>query len=130
MPEPTSIETSGDEPVADHAAGASALSGASGEELTLRQTAGPVRLLFTAMGGPRQVGGKLARLARTLVLFLNSKEIERRLSTLHERGYIDVRPGRAQIFFGGFDMLRFMIAPGARDYYTQRGISFGPRHRI
>jgi hypothetical protein len=98
---------------------------APSEEKTLRQTAGPMRLLLTAIGGPREIGGKLTRIARTVALFLNAKKLGQRLTTLHERGYIDKRPGRAQIMFGGFDMLRFMIAPGARDYYNARGISFG-----
>lgn len=97
----------------------------SGTEKTLRQTAGPLRLLLTAIGGPREIGGKLVRIGRTIRLLLNTKKIDQRLTTLHERGYIAERPGRAQIMFGGFDMLRFMIAPGARNYYAARGISFG-----
>jgi hypothetical protein len=34
-------------------------------------------------------------------------------------------PSRAQLFFGGLDMLRFMISPAASDYYRARGISYG-----
>jgi hypothetical protein len=30
-----------------------------------------------------------------------------------------------QILFGGLDMLRFVIVPASRDYYQQKGISFG-----
>ena len=98
---------------------------APSDEKTLRQTAGPLRLLLTALGGPREIWGKFVRIWRTILLLLNSKKIDQRLTALHERGYIDSRPGRAQIMFGGFDMLRFMIAPGARNYYDARGISFG-----
>jgi hypothetical protein len=35
------------------------------------------------------------------------------------------RPTRLQILFGSLDMLRFVIEPASRDYYRQRGISFG-----
>ncbi|HEY8514669.1 MAG TPA: hypothetical protein VIS07_04045 [Candidatus Binatia bacterium] len=92
---------------------------------TLRQTADGLTLIRTAIGGPREIGGKLVRLVRTLRLYLNPAEIDRRLSTLERKGYIKERPTRLQIFFGGLDMLRFVIEPAARDYYAQKGISFG-----
>lgn len=92
---------------------------------TLRRTAGPVALVATAIGGPREIAGKLARAGRTLRLWLDPDEIDRRLSRLEERGYVSARPTRLQAFFGGLDMLRFVIEPAARDYYASRGISFG-----
>lgn len=92
---------------------------------TLRQTASIWTLLRTAIGGPRQIAGKLRRLGRTLRLYWDGAEIERRLRTLEAKGYIRERPTRAQLFFGGLDMLRFVIEPAARDYYRQKGISFG-----
>jgi hypothetical protein len=98
---------------------------AAGRELSLRQTASAWTLIRTAVGGPRQVGGKLRRLGRTMRLYLDGAEIDRRLRTLQEKGFIRRRPNRWQIFFGGFDMLRFVIEPAARDYYRQKGISFG-----
>lgn len=92
---------------------------------TLRLKASPWTLLRAAIGGPKQVAGKLTRLARTLRLYFDSAEIDRRLRRLEERGYIDRRPNRVQLAFGGLDMLRFVIEPAARDYYKQKGISFG-----
>jgi hypothetical protein len=90
-----------------------------------RLRASPLHLVREAIGGPRAIGGKLARLARTLRLWTDGAEIERRLRALEARGMIVARPTRAQIFFGGLDMLRFVIEPASRDYYRQRGISFG-----
>jgi hypothetical protein len=95
------------------------------QEKSRRQTASSWTLLRQAVGGPRQLAGKLARIGRTARLWLDRGEIERRLARLAERGYIRERPTRAQILFGGLDMLRFVITPAARDYYRQRGISFG-----
>ena len=91
----------------------------------LRKTAPPWRLVLAAIGGPRAIGGKLARMARTALIWLTPGEVTRRLDTLEAAGLIRRRPGRLQIFFGGFDMLRFVIEPAARDYYEQQGISFG-----
>jgi hypothetical protein len=81
--------------------------------------------LRAALGGPRQIAGKLGRLARTLRLWLAPGEVERRLDALAARGLAPARPTRLQLLFGGVDMLRFMIEPGARDYYRELGISFG-----
>ena len=91
----------------------------------MRQTAPAWQLLLRAIGGPRQAWGKLTRLGRTLRLYLNPSEIERRLQELEKKGFIDERPHRWQILFGGLDMLRFVIEPASRDYYALRGISFG-----
>ena len=97
----------------------------SESNLSFRQTASSWTLIRTAIGGPRQIAGKLRRLARTLRLYIDGREIERRLSQLEEKGYIRQRPRRLQILFGGVDMLRFVIEPASRDYYKQKGISFG-----
>jgi hypothetical protein len=91
----------------------------------LRQTAPAWTLVRTALGGPREIRGKLRRLRRTLALWRDGAEIERRLRALEAQGFVRVRPSRLQIFFGGLDMLRFVIEPAARDYYRQKGISFG-----
>jgi len=90
-----------------------------------RLTARPLTLIAQAIGGPRAIAGKMRRLARTLRLYVDGAEIERRLRTLQDKGYIDRRPTRLQILFGGLDMLRFVIEPASRDYYRQKGISFG-----
>lgn len=90
-----------------------------------RLTARPLTLMLQAVGGPRQVAGKLARLARTVRLYVDRREIDRRLSELERKGYVTGRPAALQILFGGLDMLRFVIEPASRDYYRQKGISFG-----
>lgn len=95
------------------------------EARSLRTSADAWTLIRTAIGGPREIAGKLRRLGRTLRLYLDRAEIDRRLRNLEARGYIRQRPTRMQIFFGGLDMLRFVIEPAARDYYQQKGISFG-----
>jgi len=95
------------------------------EPETLRLRAGPWTLIRAAIGGPAEVAGKLRRLVRTVRLYVDGTEIERRLATLEARGYIDERPTRLQLLFGGLDMLRFAIEPASRDYYRQKGISFG-----
>jgi hypothetical protein len=90
-----------------------------------RLTSTPFQLIAQAIGGPRAIAGKVGRLGRTLRLYVDGAEIERRLRTLQAKGYIDRRPTRLQILFGGLDMLRFVIEPASRDYYQQKGISFG-----
>jgi hypothetical protein len=78
-----------------------------------------------ALGGPREIAMKLHRAARTARLWLDRGEVERRLDALAARGLAPARPTRGQLVFGGLDMLRFMIEPGAREYYAAQGISFG-----
>lgn len=90
----------------------------------MRQSASAFALLRNAVGGPREIAGKLDRLVRTLRLYSNRVELERRFTELERRGYIRTRPTRWQITFGALDMLRFVIVPSARDYYEQRGIDF------
>ncbi|MBS1106531.1 MAG: hypothetical protein H6Q91_2033 [Deltaproteobacteria bacterium] len=90
-----------------------------------RKTAAAWRLVAAAIGGPRAIGGKFARLARTARLWLDPREVRSRLGELERKGFIDQQPGRWQILFGGLDMLRFVIEPASRDYYAQQGISFG-----
>jgi hypothetical protein len=92
---------------------------------TPRRSESPLRLLRTALGGPREIRGKLVRAGRTLRLWVSQRELDRRFVTLQRKGLIPARPTRAQLLFGGLDMLRFLITPAARDYYAQRGISFG-----
>jgi hypothetical protein len=91
----------------------------------LRLTASAPRLLLTALGGPVAIAGKLRRLAATLALYADPREIPARLERLRARGYVDQAPSRAQLVFGGLDMVRFVIEPAARDYYRQKGFSFG-----
>lgn len=91
---------------------------------TRRRLAPPLALLAAAIGGPRQVAGKVARLWRTVGLWLRPAELERRLAALERQGYVRSRPTRLQLLFGGIDMLRFMIEPAAREYYRAQGIDF------
>ncbi len=90
-----------------------------------RQSEPAWHLLKEAAGGPLDIAGKAARLGRTLRLWFDGAEIERRLTRLQGLGFIEERPSRAQLFFGALDMLRFVIEPASRDYYRQRGLSFG-----
>jgi hypothetical protein len=98
---------------------------ADSADVPLRMRASIPRLVLTAIGGPRQVVGKLRRFAQTAALYASPSEIPARLGRLRDRGYVEHAPTRAQIAFGGLDMLRFVIEPAARDYYQHKGISFG-----
>jgi hypothetical protein len=104
------------------------VSGAAPDDVggrSLRQTASSVTLVRTALGGPREIAGKLRRLGRTLRLWTDGAEVDRRLRALQAKGFITARPSRLQLVFGGLDMLRFVIEPASRDYYRQIGIGFG-----
>ena len=92
---------------------------------TMRLHASAPALIRAALGGPTQIAGKLRRLAATLALYANPREIPARLERLRARGYVDRAPTRAQLVFGGLDMVRWVIEPAARDYYQHKGISFG-----
>ena len=95
------------------------------EAASRRRTAPPWTLLREALGGPQEIVGKLGRVARTARLWLNPRELNRRLAVLERKGFAPARPTRLQLLFGGLDMLRFMIEPAAREYYRQQRISFG-----
>lgn len=97
----------------------------SARAASLRQTASRAELIRTALGGPREIAGKLRRLGRTLWLWSHPREIDARLARLMARGYVARPPTRLQLLFGSLDMLRFVIEPASRDYYRQRGIDFG-----
>ncbi len=90
----------------------------------LRTTASPLRLIREAVGGPRQIAGKAARVVRTLRIAASRDEFERRLAELERHGYVPARPTRVQLGFAAADMFRFVIVPAARDYYASRGIDF------
>jgi hypothetical protein len=94
------------------------------DETPLRLREGPLRLVVRAIGGPRQIADKLRRVAATAALYVSPGEIPARLERLRARGYVDRAPTRAQLVFGGLDMVRFVIEPAARDYYAHKGISF------
>lgn len=93
-------------------------------ETARRFTASPATLLRDALGGPRELAGKARRLGRTLQLYVDGAEIDRRFDCLEAQGLIHGRPNRWQLAVGGLDMLRFLIEPAARDYYDTQGISF------
>lgn len=90
-----------------------------------RETASPWQRIAAAIGGPRAIGGKCVRIARTARLWLDPAAVRARLGELERKGFIDRQPGRWQILFGGIDMLRFVIEPASRDYHAQQGLSFG-----
>ncbi len=84
-------------------------------------------MLRAAIGDRRAIAGKVRRLGQTARVYVNGAELDRRLGALEAQAMLDAargRPGRAQLFFGGLDQLRFVIVPAARDYYAARGISF------
>ncbi len=89
-----------------------------------RQTESPLKLVVQAAGGPTQWAGKAVRLSRTVRTSFNRPEIRRRLERLREVGFTEQIPTPLQLLFGGLDMVRYFIEPGARDYYESRGIHF------
>jgi hypothetical protein len=85
----------------------------------------PASLLRNALGGRAEIVAKLGRISGTLQLYFDHEEIERHFRSLEECGFIRERPSGPQLFVGGLDMLRFLIAPAARNDYSALGISFG-----
>jgi hypothetical protein len=77
-----------------------------------------------AVGGPVEVEAKLVRFGRTLRLGFDRDEMERRFRRMEQCGFMKERPTRLQLLVGGFDMLRLLLSPAARDYYSSLGISF------
>lgn len=94
------------------------------EQKSYRQMAKPWQLLKDAMGHPRVWRRKGYNLAYALWLSGNTSEFKNRLKRLQAKGLIDEIPTRLQIFFGSLDMLRYYLAPGAKDYYASRGINY------
>jgi hypothetical protein len=88
-------------------------------------TASAPQLARRALGSRREVAGKVRRILSTASLYLRPREIPERLERLRAAGYVERAPNRWQLWFGGLDMVRYVIAPAARDYYEQKGISFG-----
>lgn len=72
-------------------------------------------LLARVVGDAGAQRRKLRHLRATLALYRDPQELQRRLSRLSELGYVAHVPTRAQVLFGGLDMLRFLIEPGARE---------------
>jgi len=94
-------------------------------EMTARLTERPLVLAARALGDRRAIAGKLRRIASTAALYARPREIPERLERLRAAGYVEHAPTRWQLWFGGLDMVRYVIAPAARDYYQHKGISFG-----
>lgn len=91
---------------------------------THRQSASTLRLILDAIGGPRAILGKLVRAIRTARLYIDFTETRRRIDRIGEHLNIHPMPSRLQMWFGGLDMLRYMIVPAAQEYYRLRGIDF------
>lgn len=96
---------------------------AGSDAATARTTASPVALLRDAMGGPREMAGKARRFAAALYYTVNIRETRRRLERLRARGFMGEAPNQLQLIFGGLDMLRYFIKPGAEGYYGTKGIN-------
>lgn len=95
------------------------------QEATARMTASPVMLLRQAAGTPRDMAGKVRRLASAIAAYANGPALDRRLARLRELGYVESVPTRVQLVVGSIDMLRFWISPASADYYRQKNIHFG-----
>jgi hypothetical protein len=87
-----------------------------------------IHVLVQAIGGPAQIAGKLRRFRATVARFADPNTISTRLERLRVRGQIDRVPNRAQLVFGGIDMVRFVIAPAARVYYRDKRITYWVHH--
>ena len=87
---------------------------------SIRLTAGPLELTVRALGDRRAVATKLRRIASTAALYVRRREIPDRLDRLRDAGYAPRTPTRAQLWFGGLDMVRYVIVPAARDYYQAK----------
>jgi len=93
-------------------------------EMPLRLRASSPQLIRAAIGGRREIADKIGRIVRTLRIYIDRGEFDRRLDELRRHGLIRERPQRRQLVFGGLDMLRFVIEPAAREYYESKGINF------
>lgn len=91
---------------------------------TARKTKGPIALVRQAAGTPREVVGKLRRLASALSAYAQPDVIDARLERLRQLGHLERVPTRLQLVVGSVDMIRFWINPAAADYYRQQGIDY------
>jgi hypothetical protein len=82
-----------------------------------------------AIGGPREARQRAQRLGQTCARLVSYRDIHQRLSRAVDAERISGVPSRAQLLFGGFDMLRFLFEPGSRETDAQRGIEL-PLHRV
>lgn len=92
---------------------------------TARHTASPGFLLRRAAGSPREMAGKLGRLASAIAAYADGATVNRRLRRLQDLGHIELAPTRLQLAVGAVNMLRFWIVPCSEDYYRDQGIHFG-----
>jgi hypothetical protein len=88
------------------------------------------RLLAQAVGGRAQLAAKLRRLRATFALLADPRPLAARLDRLRHLGYLDRAPTRAQLLFGGLDMVRFVIEPAARTYYRDKRVSYALHHLL
>lgn len=86
-------------------------------------------LVREAAGTPRHAATKLLAVGRAGWRLARYGDVRARLAALVAAGHVRAVPTRAQLVFGGFDMLRFLFEPGAEAHDRERGIS--PRmHRF
>lgn len=94
-------------------------------EGTVARTSEPAwKLMLQAAGTPREIAGKIRRLASALMTYARGDALDARLERLKSLGYLDAVPTRLQLVVGSADMLRFWIVPAAEDYYDSHGIDF------
>ena len=85
--------------------------------------------ILVALGGPDDAWKRTRRLAQASCRLVHFGDVRQRLASATEAGRIVGTPTRAQLLFGGFDMLRFLFEPGARETDAQKGIGL-PLHRL
>jgi hypothetical protein len=101
------------------------MSSEAGSAATARHAASPLTLLRKAAGDPRELAGKIVRLAAAIARYGDIAALDDRIDRLQKAGFVATVPTRAQLFAGGVDMLRFWISPAAADYYERQGIDYG-----
>lgn len=87
------------------------------------QRRSPVEYAIVALGTPRDVAAATRRVGQVGVRLLDFGRIHARLDRCREEGLIPAVPSRAQLLFGGADMVRFLFEPGGRSLNQARGIS-------
>ncbi len=86
------------------------------------QRRSPLEYAIVARGTPRDIAVAARRVARVGVRLLDYDDVHARLERSQREGRIPAVPSRAQLLFGGADMVRFLFEPGARSLNEARGI--------
>ncbi|MCB9658302.1 MAG: hypothetical protein R3B40_15175 [Polyangiales bacterium] len=82
----------------------------------------PAEYVVVALGTPRDVATAVRRVITVGSRWVRDDGIHARLARCHDQGWIPGVPTRAQLIFGGADMIRFLFEPGGRSLNRARGI--------